>query len=291
MEESNVCYIKDAFFAKFQNYGRLMRNHDGAYHKRPHYIVRDERSKDIYWCVPLSSQIQKYDGEIKKEIARRIERNQPSECHTIEKGEFAGKANCFLVQNVFPITKKYIAGYSKHSIQQELKVKLDRSIKLTLTGQSHKFVDIRKIRTALLDEINSKRQYTARRSSAGTHFVSKSKNAQTTQTSEKPKPYEPTQPTRKSQNESISDVVQHVRKRQEDAADKRKAQSADIRKPELNKEHGDRGEETQKTDTEETTITRFSKEEWDDKVKALMPTRDEVETGIEAHRKRGEITK
>lgn len=288
MEESNVCYIKDAFFAKFQNYGRLMRNHDGAYHKRPHYIVRDERSKDIYWCVPLSSQIQKYDGEIKKEIARRIERNQSSECHTIEKGEFAGKANCFLVQNVFPITKKYIAGYSKHSIQQELKVKLDRSIKLTLTGQSHKFVDIRKIRTALLDEINSKRQYTARRSSAGTHFVSKSKN---TQTSEKPKPYEPTQPTRKSQNESISDVVQHVRKRQEDAADKRKAQSADIRKPELNKEHGDRGEETQKTDTEETMITQFSKEEWDDKVKALMPTRDEVETGIEAHRKRGEITK
>ena len=119
-EKPNICYIKNEFFEKFKEHDRLMQNHDDVYAKRPHYFVRDTKSRDIYWCVPMSSQTAKFDAEIKKERAKRQEQGETADCFKIVKGEYGGKPACFLLQNMFPVTKKYIEAYG-HTISAPLK--------------------------------------------------------------------------------------------------------------------------------------------------------------------------
>lgn len=51
--------------------------------------------------IPISSQVDKYKVIIEKKVKRY------RKCNTIIIGMFAGKDNAFLIQNVFPILKKY----------------------------------------------------------------------------------------------------------------------------------------------------------------------------------------
>lgn len=73
------------------------------YHYRPHYYaVKDKKSDNILWMIPISSKTEKY----KKIIENKIKRY--GKCNTIVIGIFAGKENAFLIQNAFPITKDFL---------------------------------------------------------------------------------------------------------------------------------------------------------------------------------------
>ena len=57
---------------------------------------------DILWFVPMSSKVEKYQKIIDSKIKKY------NKCDTIIIGNYRGKNHAFLIQNMFPITQKYI---------------------------------------------------------------------------------------------------------------------------------------------------------------------------------------
>lgn len=93
--------LKDAFF-ELVNDPYLKNNKEG---NRPFfYCMKDpDPQKDIYWMIPLSSRISKYQ----KIIEEKENQNKPCDglyiCFLPN-----GKESVFLIQDIFPITEKYI---------------------------------------------------------------------------------------------------------------------------------------------------------------------------------------
>ncbi|MCM1145261.1 MAG: hypothetical protein NC318_11045 [Blautia sp.] len=57
---------------------------------------------DIYWMIPISSKVAKYEAEYQKSIAKY------GICDNISFGYVLGKRCAFLPQNLFPIIEDYI---------------------------------------------------------------------------------------------------------------------------------------------------------------------------------------
>lgn len=79
---------------------------------RPHYYaIQDKKNPELYWMIPISSQADKYKGIIEKK------KKKYGKCNTIVIGLFAGKENAFLIQNAFPVIRKYFDHI--HTIQEQ----------------------------------------------------------------------------------------------------------------------------------------------------------------------------
>lgn len=88
-------HIKDSFFS-LVNDSKLMVNKEGN-NCRPHFFFfEDTKTKGIYWAVPQSTKIAKYQAIIQQKIAKY------DKCNTIVIGNFGGQDNAFLIQNMFP---------------------------------------------------------------------------------------------------------------------------------------------------------------------------------------------
>jgi len=126
MEQGQFYFIKDEFFAVHDNEQKLMRNDegvdaDGRSHGRPcFYAFGDKKNPLIFWCVPISSKIEKYRQIYDHKLARQRERgNKAPKCNTIRFGEVMGIEKAFLIQNMFPVIEKYIRDiYVNNSTQQ-----------------------------------------------------------------------------------------------------------------------------------------------------------------------------
>lgn len=93
-------HIKDEFFNMIQDKYLMSNKEDGNY--RPHFLaIQDSKNKELYWMIPISSQVGKYSAIIEKKKKRY------GKCNTIIIGKFAGKDNVFLIQNAFPVISKY----------------------------------------------------------------------------------------------------------------------------------------------------------------------------------------
>ena len=57
---------------------------------------------NILWFIPMSSKVEKYEEIIKDKIQKY------KKCDTIVIGNYRGRDNAFLIQNMFPIINKYI---------------------------------------------------------------------------------------------------------------------------------------------------------------------------------------
>lgn len=66
------------------------------------FFFEDTKTKGIYWAVPQSTRIAKYQAIIQQKIAKY------GKCNTIVIGNFGGQDNAFLIQNMFPIIEKYV---------------------------------------------------------------------------------------------------------------------------------------------------------------------------------------
>lgn len=94
-------HIKDSFFEMIQDKHMMSNKENGSY--RPHYYaIQDKTNSQIYWMIPISSQVEKYKNIIKQKEKKY------GKCNTIVIGRFAGKENVFLIQNAFPIISKYM---------------------------------------------------------------------------------------------------------------------------------------------------------------------------------------
>lgn len=100
LETGYVYHIKDEYF-DFVKDNKLMKNHENG-HSRPTYFCVKSQENGILWFVPMSSKITKY----KKLQQMKIEKT--GLCDTIVIGKYRGNDSAFLIQNIFPITEKYI---------------------------------------------------------------------------------------------------------------------------------------------------------------------------------------
>lgn len=104
MEAGHFYYIDDSYFMDFPD-PYLMKNKEkvnGQVHDRPCFYTFKDNSTGIYWMIPFSSQVSKF----KKIYNSKIQKYK--RCDTIVFGEVLGHEKAFLIQNMCPITSKYM---------------------------------------------------------------------------------------------------------------------------------------------------------------------------------------
>ena len=104
-------FLENQYFIDF-NDDKLMSNHEtvrGVTHDRPCYCCIKMSDSDIYWGVPISSQVEKYREIHNKKLSKY------GKCDTIEFGKVLGIEKAFLIQNMCPITDEYIKNEYIHS--------------------------------------------------------------------------------------------------------------------------------------------------------------------------------
>lgn len=149
-------HIKDEFFDLVQDKYLMSNKEDGNY--RPHFLaIQDNKNEEMYWMIPVSSQVNKY----KMIVDKKIEKYE--KCNTIVIGKFAGRNNAFLIQNAFPVIKKYfdhihtienkpIAIHSK--LNRELTVHLREVLAMHRRGIHLFFSDIDHIQRKMEEQLN-----------------------------------------------------------------------------------------------------------------------------------------
>lgn len=155
-QEGYVYHIKDEYFAKV-NDPNLMQNKENGNYRPTFYCLRDEKTS-LLWLVPLSSRVEKFQAIYDKQIKKY------GNCLTIVIGEYDGKQAAFLLQNMFPITEKYLDHLHtrnnnpvpvKYSIQTEVNKKMKRILQLHTHGKKIVFPDIARLESLMLEEATS----------------------------------------------------------------------------------------------------------------------------------------
>ena len=166
----NFYFIDDAFLNKYPN---LMKNKtpdsNGIRHDRPCFAAfQDIKIKDIFWLIPISSDIQKYTQEYNKKLNNQKAKGiQNPKCDTIYFGKIHGSCSVFLLQNMFPVILRYISGGNSYKINgipvtAEIKTENDvikkakKLLKLAIHNNPGIFKqDVLKMYADLCDELKS----------------------------------------------------------------------------------------------------------------------------------------
>lgn len=105
MQSGHFYFLSDQYFIDFPD-PYLMQNKEnihGVFHSRPcFYAFQDEKS-GIYWMIPISSQVTKFKAIYQHKIQRS------GFCDTLAFGYVLGHEKAFLIQNMCPVTSKYIS--------------------------------------------------------------------------------------------------------------------------------------------------------------------------------------
>ena len=113
MQQGHFYFISDEYYNIFDPNKKLMQNKEsikGKPHDRPCFFAfPDKNQPHIFWCVPISSKLDKYKTihDYKIEKQKQKGKRHPK-CNTIRFGEVLGQNRAFLIQNIFPVTAKYI---------------------------------------------------------------------------------------------------------------------------------------------------------------------------------------
>lgn len=110
--------LKDEFFDDFPD--PYLKNNKNQ--KRPFYYCFKD-SNEIFWFIPCTSRVDKYN----KMIEAAQKKNKPADkWHKIF---LCGKENILLIQDVFPVTEKYInREFLKNNIHQRIASKTEQKI-------------------------------------------------------------------------------------------------------------------------------------------------------------------
>jgi hypothetical protein len=124
-------------------------------HNRPcYYAFKDGK---VIWMIPLSSQVAKYQKEYNKSIEKY------GMCDGISIIYVKGNKNAALIQNMFPVTEKYIdkiytfKGTTtpieiNQKTQKELNAKARKVVRMARIGKKLTFTPILEVERKLLEE-------------------------------------------------------------------------------------------------------------------------------------------
>lgn len=157
IEDGKFYFIKDEFFRTVNDKTILLNKDNG--NKRPcYYCFRDYKNDELIWFIPISSKLDKY----KKIFNYKL--NKFGKVDTIVFGKVNNDERVFLIQNMFPVTSKYIGEKYKrnnadvkitYTLRKEIEDKANFILKLAEQGKKVVFTDIFKIKTILLNEKNT----------------------------------------------------------------------------------------------------------------------------------------
>lgn len=158
MQDGCFYYLSQDYFDDFPD-PFLMGNKetvDGQAHNRPCFYAFRDTLNGLDWLIPISSQVKKYRVIYERKI------KSGKRCDTIEFGEVLGKNKAFLIQNMCPITDKYIlnqylvgdsAVRISSDLEKKLKSKARKVLFLQRKGIKVIFPDVLKIEQQLLDSL------------------------------------------------------------------------------------------------------------------------------------------
>jgi len=134
-----------------------MRNYNGNPNRPAYFCLKDKRT-GLFWVVPMSTRIEKYQNRIDNDLSKYGKNKK------IIIGTFAGKQSVFLFQNMFPLLPKYfdhvytIKG-NPVPINQNLRSILDRNFRdvmdLHKKGEKVVFTDIDRLVKQMVKEASS----------------------------------------------------------------------------------------------------------------------------------------
>lgn len=161
MNNGNFYFISDEYIDKFKSHKLMINkeNVNGVTHNRPCYYSLKEKESDIYWMVPISSQYDKY-----LEIYQEKIKTYPN-YDGILFGYVLGKKAAFLIQNMCPLTDKYIIEEYidkmtnepvsiPDKLKREINAKVRKAIRLYRNGTKIVFADILEIERVILSELS-----------------------------------------------------------------------------------------------------------------------------------------
>lgn len=153
LKEGFSYHIKNEFFEKI-NEIKFMKNKEGNNYRPHYYAICDPLNRDILWMIPISSKYEKY-----KKIAKNKEIKY-GKCDTIVLGNFSGKKCAFLLQNAFPIKRKFIDHiHTKdgmpvivhNELHKTIRIKIKKMIALKKSNINLFYINIDKILNLLCD--------------------------------------------------------------------------------------------------------------------------------------------
>lgn len=171
MKRGNFLFISDSFYEKYDEKGFLMKNKEGIHNRPCFYAFADKKNSQIIWCVPISSQTEKFEKIVQKKIQKQqLKGIKNPKCNTIRFGFVMGKPKAFLIQNMFPVAETYITDiyidrntHKPVSIKPELEkdiIKNAREVqKLVFRGYDKLvFADIQNIYKELSYDLNKEKK-------------------------------------------------------------------------------------------------------------------------------------
>lgn len=161
MDIGHFYFLADKYFTDFPDL-YLERNKEtinGQSHSRPCFYAFTDNSTQIYWVIPFSSKIAKYQAVYEKKIQKY------GECDTIVFGDVLGYKKAFLIQNMCPVISDYIENEYidtasnvsvkvNGSFEKILQQKASRVLALERSGRKIIFPDVLKIERQLILRIS-----------------------------------------------------------------------------------------------------------------------------------------
>lgn len=156
--EGYVYHIKDEFFEYIKD-DKLMKNKEQGSYRPTFYCIKDPHTS-LLWVVPMSSKVdEKYQALYDKQV------NTYGNCLTIVIGEFDQKKAAFLLQNMFPITERYLDHVHSRDgkpvrvhkdLQQTIRSNMKKIFQLMKRGKKLVFPDIQRIERLMLEELRQR---------------------------------------------------------------------------------------------------------------------------------------
>ncbi len=152
-------YFVDNLFFETVNEPNLKQNYEQS--KRPHYFAMRDEKTSLLWLVPCSTKVEKFEGIIEK----RKKYNRPND--TIKIVTVQDKKSVLLLQDMFPITDKYIVaqyirgGQPVKIADTDMVAEIERAARrvIILLRRGTKFTptqpDINRIEKMMIDELNN----------------------------------------------------------------------------------------------------------------------------------------
>lgn len=156
IKQGYAYHIKDEYFIMAED-EHLMKNKEDGNYRPTLYCIKDNKY-DIYWMIPISSQYDKY-ADIRSEMLRKGKK-----CKGIVLGKYDGKKAAFLIQNMFPVTLKYIDHVHTRNgnpvpvnrkLQEMIRKNTKSLIAISEKGIKVTFTDIIRLRNRLIQNTSS----------------------------------------------------------------------------------------------------------------------------------------
>jgi len=207
MKQGHFYFIKDEFINKYGTGNNLMQNKEtinGQAHQRPCFLAfSDAKNPDVFWCVPISSRLEKYHRLYDDKIARQEAQGKLNpKCTTIRFGNVLGQERAFLVQNMFPCIDKYVESTyidrnTKNEVTVEPEVMKDvvnsakDVLRMEERGVKLVFTDVKSLYNAMENELQQEKEAIAQEAAPD---ESNNKTNQEQEESEDPEADSPDEP-------------------------------------------------------------------------------------------------